>query len=112
MPENAVELSGFGSAKGEFATMMNLGTAKWAVGADADYAVYVEMGTIHMAAQPYLRPAIAEVMQNQADAIAEDAAGVDDLVKRLAEAIVDEAKDRAPVATGTLRDSIHAEKRE
>ena len=30
----------------------------WRIGATAPYAVYVELGTRYMAAQPYLRPAI------------------------------------------------------
>lgn len=32
------------------------------VGSDVEYAIYVELGTEHMAAQPYLRPAINEVL--------------------------------------------------
>jgi len=30
------------------------------IGSDVEYALYVELGTQHMAAQPYLRPAIDE----------------------------------------------------
>lgn len=32
----------------------------WRVTAHADYAIYVEMGTRHMSAQPYLAPALNE----------------------------------------------------
>ena len=32
----------------------------WRVTANADYAVYVEMGTRHMDAQPYLDPALSQ----------------------------------------------------
>ena len=33
----------------------------WRVTVGADYGVYVEYGTVHMAAQPYLRPAVEAV---------------------------------------------------
>lgn len=33
----------------------------WQVTVGADYGIYVEMGTRHMAAQPYLRPAVDAV---------------------------------------------------
>lgn len=35
-----------------------VGPAAWEVTVGADYGVHVEWGTRHMAAQPYLRPAI------------------------------------------------------
>lgn len=33
----------------------------WVVEVGADYGVYVEWGTVHMAAQPYFRPAVTAV---------------------------------------------------
>lgn len=37
------------------------GTASWRVVVGVDYGIYVEYGTVHMAAQPYLTPAVAVV---------------------------------------------------
>lgn len=34
------------------------------VRADAPYAAYVELGTVHMAAEPYLTPALMQVTQD------------------------------------------------
>ena len=44
--------------------MGSIGAAKereltWRVTAHAEYAIYVEMGTRHMSAQPYLEPSLA-----------------------------------------------------
>lgn len=33
----------------------------WEVWVGVDYGIYLEYGTVHMAAQPYLRPAVADV---------------------------------------------------
>lgn len=38
-----------------------VGVAHWRVTVGADYGVHVEWGTVHMAAQPFLRPAVTEV---------------------------------------------------
>lgn len=85
------------------------GSAEWRVHADTDYAVYVEFGTSKMEAQPYLRPAARRAMRN-IDSLAEDADSVNELVENIAIAIEDEAQERAPVDTGRLRNSIHAER--
>src|SRR4051812_40466588 len=37
------------------------------VGSDLNYSVYQELGTRKMAAQPYLRPALEEVLANAAE---------------------------------------------
>ena len=37
------------------------GPLQWTVTAHAEYAIYVEVGTRHMAAQPYLLPALRHV---------------------------------------------------
>lgn len=84
-------------------------TAEWRVHADTDYAVYVEFGTSKMEAQPYLRPAARRAMRN-IDSLAEDADNVNELVENIAIAIEDEAKERVPVDTGQLRNSINAER--
>lgn len=81
----------------------------WVVGTNVEYAVYVEFGTRHMEAQPYLFKAAREVMAG-ADSIADKASSTDDLVKRLALAIERRAKEHVAVDTGNLRSSIEARK--
>jgi HK97 gp10 family phage protein len=38
-----------------------IGPAHWRVTVGAEYGIYQEFGTVHMAAQPYFRPAIEAV---------------------------------------------------
>lgn len=38
-----------------------VGPAHWEVNVGVEYGLYVEYGTIHMAAQPFMRPSVAEV---------------------------------------------------
>lgn len=38
-----------------------VGPAHWEVNVGVEYGVYVEYGTVHMAAQPFLRPSIEAV---------------------------------------------------
>lgn len=38
-----------------------VGVAHWRVNVGADYGIYNEYGTVHMAARPFLRPAIEKV---------------------------------------------------
>lgn len=85
--------------------------AEYIVGTDVEYAVYVEFGTSRMAAQPYMRPAVKSVVNRKGDQFAEDAESAKDLVKKLALEIEREAKERAPVDTGTLQNSIQAQRR-
>jgi HK97 gp10 family phage protein len=42
--------------------VQNTGPARAEIGYDADYAQFVEQGTRHMAAQPFLRPAFDRVV--------------------------------------------------
>jgi hypothetical protein len=83
---------------------------EYRVGTNVEYAVYVEFGTSKMRAQPYLRPAVKEVVNSKGDALAADADDVEEFVKKLAFEIEREAKDRAPVDTGTLQNSISAQR--
>lgn len=82
--------------------------ATYRVSASTDYAVHVEFGTKHAPAQPYMRPAVNQVMRN-AERYASSADDTDELVESIAEAIADKARGKAPVDTGTLRDSITVE---
>jgi len=84
-------------------------SATYRVQADTDYAVYVEFGTKNMSAQPYMRPAVNQTMRN-AGKHADDADDVDEFVEILAEEIASKARDRAPVDTGKLQNSITVEK--
>jgi HK97 gp10 family phage protein len=47
-----------------------VGDAHWRISARAHYAVYVESGTRHMAAQPYMRPAADAVRPGFRKAVA------------------------------------------
>lgn len=85
------------------------GTQEYRVGTNVEYAVYVEFGTSRMEAQPYLRPA-AEQAVAELDQIADDVDNADELVEELALKIEEYAKERAPVDTGKLRNSISAKK--
>lgn len=85
-------------------------TDVWIIGSPVQYSIHVELGTQNMAAQPYLRRAVEDVMQNEADRIAREASSTDDLVAKLAHAIEAQARQNAPVDTGTLRRSIEAVK--
>lgn len=82
--------------------------ATYRVSASTDYAVHVEFGTKHSPAQPYMRPAVNQVMRNS-ERYAGGADDTDELVENLAEAIAEKARGKAPVDTGKLRDSITVE---
>lgn len=82
--------------------------AQYRVSASTDYAVYVEFGTKHMPAQPYLRPAVNETMR-QADRLAGEADSTDEFVELIAESIAEKARGQAPVDTGRLKNSITVE---
>lgn len=45
------------------------GDLRWQVTAHAEYAIYVEMGTRKMAAQPYLLPSLQEVWPSMMQAL-------------------------------------------
>lgn len=85
------------------------GTKEYRVGTNVEYAVYVEFGTSRMEAQPYLRPAVEQAV-TEMDTIADSADSPDELVEQLALRIEELAKKRAPVDTGTLRNSIEAQR--
>lgn len=76
-----------------------------AIVADTEYAVFVEFGTISQAAQPFIRPAVREVLRNPSRHV-NSPDTVDEIIGDLVEAIADLAKRKAPVDTGRLRDSI------
>lgn len=74
------------------------------------YGLYVEFGTAITPAQPYIFPAINHAIR-MAPALWEEAEGlpggtIDNFVKRLAEVIYERARQRVPVDTGALRDSL------
>lgn len=82
----------------------------YGVGTDVRYAPFQEFGTIHHPPQPFLFPA-ANAQLRQAEASDFIDAGsmeisLGDGTRELAERIRDDAQSRAPVDTGTLRDSI------
>lgn len=85
------------------------GSARYVVGTNAKYAIYVEYGTSSNRAQPYLRPAVESGVSNL-DSIANDADSPQELAEALALRIEEEAKREAPVDTGNLQNSITAER--
>lgn len=102
-------------------------SATWVVGSNVEYAVYLEMGTRDMPPYPWMRPAVRDVLNNQADDLADESDSTEEFVKKLAFAIERQAKqnvsadrsvDRSPGTdpehpkrdTGTLVNSIRAEK--
>jgi len=84
------------------------GTVTATVSAETEYAVYVEFGTVHMEAQPYLRPAVTQTLR-ELPAIAHDTDGPDELVNEIARRIADRMRDKVPVDTGQLKRSITVE---
>jgi len=83
--------------------------AVYVVGSNVEYAIFVEMGTSRMEAQPYLFPAAREA-ERSIQRIAGDARGVEEAVKKVALFIERRASENAPVDTGNLQASIRTEK--
>lgn len=81
------------------------GTVRYVVSVGAEYAVYVEYGTSRNQAQPYLRPAVEQAIRRM-DVHTDRADSPQELAERLALEIEAGAKERAPVDTGNLRNSI------
>jgi len=84
------------------------GETKYIVGTDVEYAIYVEFGTSRMQAQPYLRPAVRRAVRKL------DSIGSFDSPEEIAQALAlqveREAKREVPVDTGTLKNSITAQR--
>jgi len=103
-----VAISGLAATNAALEAAKPDANAEWIVGTDVEYSVYVEFGTSEQQAQPYLRPALRQAMR-EADTFSGDADNVDELVALIAQRTKELAKDRAPVDTGRLRNSISAE---
>lgn len=84
------------------------GEARYIVGSDVEYAIYVEFGTSRNQAQPYLRPAVERAVR-KLDSIG-TFASPDDVAQALALEVERQAKMEAPVDTGTLKNSITAQR--
>lgn len=83
--------------------------AVYVVGTNVEYAVYQEFGTSQMPAQSFLRPAAQEVQQ-AIPLLALNHPSMDELVKAAALQVERKAKEKAPVDTGNLRNSIRTVK--
>lgn len=79
----------------------------YVVGTDTEYAAYVEFGTSKMEAQPYLFPAARRVARDPERHVSSPDT-LDQFIREIALAIEAEAKQRAPVDTGQLKNSIRA----
>lgn len=77
--------------------------------ADAEHAVYVEYGTVHMPADGSLRDAVSSTVA-KIDTLAGRANSADELSRLIAEDIADGYRGSVPVDTGELKSSIHVEK--
>lgn len=86
------------------------GEVVYAVGTPVEYSIYQEVGTSRHAAQPYMRPAVNHANRRK-QAVLKKHDDLDDAIEELARMVRDRSKDLAPVDTGTLRDSIHMERR-
>lgn len=82
----------------------------WTVGTPMDRGLYQEVGTSFHPPQPWLRPA-ANSGRRRMETILSKHDDFDDGMEALAMYVRDEAKKNAPVRTGELRESIHAERR-
>jgi hypothetical protein len=80
----------------------------YVVGVGARYGAYVEFGTSKMKPQPYLMPATRYVLRSELPSIANEANSIEDIVRMTALEIEAQAKERAPVDTGKLKNSIEA----
>lgn len=95
----------------------NIKDVKYVVGTDVEYAVYLEFGTSEMPPYPFARPAVEDVMTEQADQIVDEAETVQEAVRDIAFAIerrmtyyTSEGPPGPGVVTGNLKDSIRAER--
>lgn len=88
------------------------GSTVYVTGTSVEYAVHQEFGTSKMEAQPFLRPAIEQVMRNPVGSaqhyVSGEIGSEAQLVRGVALAIEDLAKRFAPVDTGNLKGSIEA----
>jgi len=87
------------------------GETRYVVGTNVEYAVYVEFGTSSNQAQPFLRPAVRRAVRSM-DRAFTGAESPQEVAEQLALTIEAEAKREAPVDTGTLKNSITAERLE
>lgn len=100
---------GVSSVMSQLEALKTRGNPEYVVGTNVSYAAYVEFGTYKMASQPYLRPAVDKTQSNLGSII-RDASNLEAAIKTAALNVESEAKRRAPVDTGNLKNSIAAEK--
>jgi hypothetical protein len=89
----------------------SFGTVRYVVGSNVSYSIHVEFGTSSMQAQPYLRPAVERAVRSL-DSIVDGVDSPQEIAERLALEIEQRATREAPVDTGTLQNSITAERLE
>lgn len=115
MARFGIRVNGFSQAVGtlrDIRTGWTSGGGRWIVGVGAEYGAYVEFGTSRMSAQPYFFPAAREALSQDLPRILSRAKRVrqplEYIISRLALAIEERAKRKAPVDTGFLQNSIVA----
>lgn len=131
-----LETDGFAELRADFEQLEERGTTDrvYVVGANAEYAVYLEFGTRDMPPYPFFRPALAEFRANPEGFITdntgftrlEDIPTADALVDAIATGLLNQITDNADasqgnrspgtapdhpkVQTGNLKASIRAER--
>ena len=74
-----------------------------------NYGIYQELGTVKMGAQPFMSPAVEAVrggFMRAAEKVVSNAQAIG-VVEKTARDVERGAKERAPVDTGALMNSIH-----
>ena len=105
MASSLAQLAGFSRLLSDLDDLRDLIKASggWVVGTSTEYGFWLEVGTRDMPAYPWLRPAVRDVVENEADQLADEAASTEGFVKRLALAIERQAKENVSADRGNDR---------
>jgi hypothetical protein len=109
----SMELIGFSATVESFREAEDFADSEeivYSVGTNVEYAAYVEFGTSHQEAQPYLRPAARQVARDPERYISGSYDTLSGFIRAVALAIEAEATKKAPVDTGNLQGSIRAKR--
>lgn len=120
MPSKFTNIAGYSATLAQLEDLADQwgGDATWAVGTNVEYGLYLETGTSKMPPYPWLGPAIDDVVSSgKADRIADRADSAEEVVKGIAQAIEQSARERTMSTserpypqTGNLASSIKAVK--
>ena len=116
MPSRLARMAGYKRVIGGFESLIDAAdSGVYVVGTNVQYGLYLEFGTRRHPPYPWLRPAVEEVAEQDADDIVDNADSVEEIVAEIALAIERRAKqktagtDERPFRqTGNLSGSIEA----